>query len=309
VTLGAGGVDPDGDPLVQRVVAALPGIWPIGVFGPDGARMALATATRFDAERTGGRLTAEAPIEPISVTVAATDDVLRAEVDGGALEPTVNGAIAEQRSAVRPLLLARDSFAVEFAGPPGSSVALENGNPDDLRQVLIGGRGIVELTIEPPSPEGVGDEVFSARLQVVTPSGHGYVARWEVQILREPPAVVATTPVAPLSFSVPVRGRTDPGATVLIDGLPVAVRADGRFDGAVQAGLIPRDVRIQVTDRVGNSAQHTLSVVGFLDFRRLPWIPVVAVLTVLAGAILYLRVPRPRRPAARGDDATFEEID
>jgi hypothetical protein len=52
-------------------------------------------------------------------------------------------------------------------------------------------------------------------------------------------------------------------------------------------------------------------VVGFVDFRRLPWIPLVAVLTVLAGGVLYLRAPRARRPAARGagDDATFEEID
>jgi len=289
-------------------VAALPGMLPIGVFGPDGEWTALASAIRFDAERSGGRFT-PAPIEPIRVTVARTDDVLRPEADDGALEPAVSGAIAAERSADRPRLLARDSFAVEFAGPPGSSVALENGNPDFLLQVQIGVRGIVRLTIEPPSPEGVGDEVFSARLQVVTPSGHGYVTSWEVQILREPPAVVATTPVAPLSFSVPVRGRTDPGATVLIDGLPVAVGADGGFDAAVQAGLIPRDVRIQVTDPVGNSTRHTLSVVGFLDFRRLPWIPVVAVLTVLAGAVLYLRVPRPRRPAARGDDATFEEID
>jgi hypothetical protein len=311
VTLGTGGARPDGDPLSERVVAVLPGISPIGVFGPEGAWMALATATRFDAQRSGGRLTAGAPIDPVRVTVARTDDVFRPEVDGGALEPTVSGAITEQRSAERPLLLARGSFAVEFPGPPGSSVALENGDPDDLLQLEIGARGVVRVTVEPPSPAGTDDEVFSARLQVVTPAGHGYVIRWEVQIRREPPAVAATTPVAPLSFSVPVRGRTDPGATVLVDGVPVEVRADGSFEAQVPAGPIPRDVRIQVTDRVGNSVQHTLSVVGLVDFRRLPWIPVVAVLTVLAGAVLYLRAPRPSRPAVRGagDDATFEEID
>jgi hypothetical protein len=301
----------DGDPLSERPVAALPGISPIGVLGPDGAWMALATATRFDAARSGGRLTADAPIEPIPVRVAATIDVLRPEVDGGALEPAITGAITDPRPAGQPILLARDSFEVEFTGPPGSLVLLENGNPDDLLEVEIGGSGTVRLTIEPPSAAGVGDEAFSASLQVVTPAGHGYVARWEVQIYREPPPVAASTPVAPLSFSVPVRGRTDPGATVLVDGVPAVVQADGSFEARVQAGPVPRDVRIQVTDRVGNSAQHILSVVGLVDFRRLPWIPVVAVLTVLAGAVLFLRVPRPRRPVARGagDDATFEEID
>lgn len=273
--------------------------------------MALATVTRFDAERRGGRLTAGDPIEPIGVWVVATDDVLRPEVDGGALEPAVSGAITEQRAGNRPVLLTTESFALEFDGPPGSSVALENGNPDDLTQVEIDAGGFVRATVQPPSSAGVDDEVFSARLQVVTPAGHGYVMRWEVQVLREPPAVAANTPVAPLSFSVPVRGQTDPGATVLVDGIPVAVRADGSFDAEVQAGPIPRDVSIQVTDPVGNSAERTLSVVGFVDFRRLPWIPVVATLTVLAAAVLYLRVPRPGRPTVRGagDDATFEEID
>jgi hypothetical protein len=310
VTLAAAGDGGSGDPLSQRVVAALPGMSPIGAFGPDGAWMALAAATRFDAERSGGRLTAQGPIDRVRVTVARTDDVLRPEADGGTLDPAVSGAIPDPRSANRSLLLARGSFSVEFSGPRDSSVALENGNPDDLRQVTTGG-GIVRLTVEAPSSSAAGNERFSARLQVVTPAGHGYVSRWEVQILRESPAVAATTPVAPLSYSVPLRGRTDPGATVQVDGVPVAVGPDGSFDVHVQAGPIPRDVRIQVTDPVGNRTQHTVSVVGFVDFRRLPWIPVVAVLTVLAGAVLYLRAPRPRRPVAKaaGDDATFEEMD
>src|SRR5688500_5387950 len=110
--------------------------------------MALAAATRFDAERRGGRLTALAPIEPIRMMVASTDDVLRPEVDDGVLEPMVGGAITEQRSSDRPVLLARESFAIEIEGPPGSSVTLESGNPDHLVQVDIDAGGIVKVTVE-----------------------------------------------------------------------------------------------------------------------------------------------------------------
>jgi hypothetical protein len=47
-----------------------------------------------------------------------------------------------------------------------------------------------------------------------------------------------------------------------------------------------------------------------LDYRQLPWIPIVAVLTLAAGLVFVLRTPR-LEPAALPalDDATFEEID
>jgi hypothetical protein len=54
-----------------------------------------------------------------------------------------------------------------------------------------------------------------------------------------------------------------------------------------------------------------VSVVAPADYRRLPWIPIVVGLTLLAGGFLLLRVPRARAQVAQepGDDARLEEID
>lgn len=311
VTVASGAREAGADPLRDRLVAALPGITPIGLFGPEQAWTALAAAPAFEAERYGGGLTTQARIGPVRVTVAATDEVLQPEVDGGVLQPTVREAVPDPRAAGGALVLAGEAFEVEFSAPAGSELTLENGNFGDLLRTQTDRGGATRLTVAvPPSPDDQNLR-FTARLQVVTPAGHGYVTRWEVEVLREPPRLVATTPIAPLSFSVPLTGQTDPGATVLVDDVPVSVDAEGRFQADVGAGPIPRDVRIVVSDPVGNTTRRTVSVVGLVDFRRLPWIPVVAVLTILAGAVLYLRAPRPGRPAVRpaGDDATFEEID
>jgi hypothetical protein len=169
---------------------------------------------------------------------------------------------------------------------------------------------MAELVLVSSDPGADNDETRTVRLLVVTPGGHGYASTWEVRIRRRPPALSATTPVAPLSFDVPVSGRSESGATILVDGEPVAVAADGSFSADVSAGLLPRDVRVEATDRVGNRRALTISVVGALDYRRLPWVPIVAGLTLVAGAALYLRTPRPGAAVAAGhpDDGVLEEI-
>jgi hypothetical protein len=80
---------------------------------------------------------------------------------------------------------------------------------------------------------------------------------------------------------------------------------------AVAAGPWPRDVRIEAADPLGNRNSTTVSVVAPVDYRQLPWIPIVALLTILAGIVLYLRVPHARPAAASGQitDATLEDLD
>jgi hypothetical protein len=126
----------------------------------------------------------------------------------------------------------------------------------------------------------------------------------------EPPEIQVDTPFAPLGPDVTISGGTEPGATVSIDGRSVPVAADGTFAATVPAGLVPRDVRVEVTDQVGNAASASVSVVTPVDYRRLPWIPIVGILTLLLTGILYLRAPRPvRAPGRAAGEGTFEEID
>lgn len=300
--------------LGQRVIASLPGVTPIGVFGPDGARMGLAVPTSllesavgFDATRDGGQLTHPAgPARGITLVAADSETVLSAEPDNGLLElPTQDAVVDEQGS--RRTILARGAFLAHVSAPVESRVLVRAGASRSEQR--IDDSGVASVTVGPAEPES--DAAFLASVSVLTPSGHGYHAEWDVHILANPPRVEVSVPLAPFSFAVPLTGRTDPGARVFIDGREVGVRPDGTFASQVQVGPFPRDVEVEATDAVGNVANRALSVVGFLDYRRLPWIPMVALLTILAGAVLYLRAPRPAPPTARpaGDDATFEEIE
>jgi hypothetical protein len=52
-----------------------------------------------------------------------------------------------------------------------------------------------------------------------------------------------------------------------------------------------------------------VEVVALLDYRQLPWVPFVVALTLAAGAILYLRVPRPTSTgSAHPDEGVLEDI-
>ena len=298
----------------ERIIASLPGVTPIGVFGPGGARMGLAlpnsllrSTLSFDAGRKGGQLTIPAGSPTgLALAVADTDAVLSAEADNGRLEPETPGAVADERGS-RRTMATRGPFSALLDAPAGSRVLARA--MDDAANLRVDESGSATVTFDPVSARAGG--AYQASVLVLTPSGHGYHAEWDVRIMVEAPKVEVDVPFAPLSFSVPLTGRTDPGAHVSIDGREIAVRPDGSFSAQAMVGPIPRDVRVEATDAAGNAQRRTLSVVGFLDYRRLPWIPLVALLTVLAGVVLYVRAPRPAPPSARlaGDDAQLEEIE
>jgi hypothetical protein len=296
-------------PLAMTAIATLPGISPLGALGPDESWMALFHG-RVDTSRNGGALAAPARPAADSISVALTTTVLSPESHSGELRPGFSGAVSLAAGGDQ-LAIGRSPFTAALSGPPGAfAVSATSG--------LTGGSGAgttttpfrdgaAQLTITPPS----GEHRFSLRISVVTPAGHGYTGTWRVDLLDDKPPLSVDTPLAPFSLDVPVSGSTRPGAQLTIDGGPVAVSADGSFAADVSAGLIPRDVHLVATDPVGNVTTHVLSVVGFVDYRRLPWIPVVVALTVAAAIILFLRAPRPRPEPARApdDDARLEEID
>jgi hypothetical protein len=297
--------------VVVSDASVLPNAVPVGFFGERSGLFALArgrlgTDFDFDATREGGQLAEPAGASRLtSIAVADAATALAPEADEGLIEPTFEGLVRAEDDGRRGL--AGGGFSVVVEGPPGTQVQLAMANTQTGD--TIGQAGFTRLFV--PS-DGV-QEGVPVRLTVlaVSPGGQGYGATWSVTFQTGPPALSVSGPFAPLSFDVRVSGSTAPGTTVTVDGAAVPVAADGQFDQAVSAGIWPRDVRIEATDPLGNRSTATVSVVALLDYRQLPWIPIVALLTILAGIGLYLRVPhaRPATASASVTDATLEDLD
>ncbi len=153
---------------------------------------------------------------------------------------------------------------------------------------------------------------FDARALVLTPAGRAYTAGWDVQVLVTAPALRTESRTAPLSWDVDVTGRTAPGAALTVDGAPVVVAEDGSFSARVGAPPWPRSVRLESVDVVGNRSVELVTIVGLFDYRGLPWLPIVVLLTVGAGVALFLRTPRPladRAGYTRPEVGALEEIE
>ncbi|WP_222184730.1 FecR domain-containing protein [Geminicoccus harenae] len=91
------------------------------------------------------------------------------------------------------------------------------------------------------------------------PGERGATWRFHVRVDQAPPFLVITEPPehATLTRSpMPVRGQTEPGARLLVDGLSVAVAGDGSF--ATEVALTPSNgqIRLQATDPAGNVTER-----------------------------------------------------
>jgi hypothetical protein len=290
-----------------RDIAALPGRSPVGLFGPGREWIAVADGGALPIGRHGGSLGVEAVARAASIAVLRAEATMRPEADGGLLRPRIQGAVLDDSQPARPILLTSSGATSRFEAPPGS-VTQVSGYPGEPATTTVGPGGTAEVVLIPARESG-NDESFTVRLLVATPAGHGYGATWEVRVLRRPPELSASAPLAPLSFTVPVSGRTAPTASLEVDGEPVSLRSDGTFVAHVSAGPLPRTVRLAATDRVGNTTELAVSVVGVLDYRRLPWIPIVAALTLVAAGVLYLRVPKPAVSATDPDQGVLEDME
>jgi len=312
VRAAASGSGDDGASV--RDVSIMPGVAPIGLFGRGSHLMAIAhtmtgSAVRigFDATREGGQLTQPAgPLRSTAIVVADETAVLAPEADDGLLRPRLEGPV-RLGPEERPFALTGGAFTVPIIGPPGTRVVLIVG--EAVTEEAVPDEGVARVIVDTDAYED-GDEV-PVTLLAVAPTGQGYSGGWTAAIYTRPPALSASAPFAPLSFDVDVTGRTAPDATLAVDGSPVPVAADGTFGFEVSVGIWPRDVQIEATDPLGNRSTATVSVVAMLDYRQLPWIPIVALLTILAGIGLYLRVPhtRPAAPSGSLTEGTLEDLE
>ncbi|CAN5135584.1 hypothetical protein BH23CHL9_BH23CHL9_01970 [soil metagenome] len=277
---------------------------PVGVAGPDDGWMALSTQWPGDK--------AMAYLYPsgssATITMTPIDNVLTDAPADGLFAPELRGAFAVEGSAGVQRLVAPDGgFTAMVDAPPGSLVVAASG-------VSISYQGEVEdgpLSVEiAPDREREGNQEFDAAILVITPAGAAASVSWEVEILREPPELTTSAQTDAFALHSTIIGRASDGADITFDGRPVQAAGTGGFRAEVDAPIWPRDVVVVARDPLGNETVRRLEVVGFLDYRGLPWVPIVGVVTVAFGILMFVRTPRHRPAVLLADgDGRLEEID
>jgi len=287
------------------------GVQPLGRVGPDGSWEALL-----------GNYTDQGFFQPFvplyvdlqmvaaagQLRLVGVGDLTSIEVNGGNLEPTFYGAAPDPETSRYGLIVGDEAVVAEIHGPPGTTVNWQSRGTggDDV----IGPSGSIQLQLlEPAGPDAPNGSGATAQIWAVTPGGHAYSGTWRIRVFREPPDLSVAAPDGVIQLNQTISGRTDPGVAVTVNGAPAFVDARGSFSAPVTAGILPTEFRVVATDPVGNVSVRVVTLVWPLDYRKLPFVPLAVVITIIAGAFLYLRKPDtgPRRQAP-DDDATFEEI-
>ncbi len=307
-------VSPLADPTRLAASQAAPvmvGTRPAGRVGPDGAWEVMVLNDdqgHYDPQPTSSMVWMFNMPTPGPAWLVAADSLLQGEVEGGLLEPTFLGA-AQDPQADRGLIVGKEAVDAVVHGPPGSTVHwLTRGVPDGAGTIGPDGTLTIRLldAAGPDAPNGSGTSV---RITAATPAGHGYSGVWRIRVFRTPPDLDVTVPEGLFVWEPTIVGQTSPGTTVTVNGAAIEVTPSGFFRLPVEAGLLPTEFRIVATDPVDNVTTRIVSLVWPLDYRRLPFVPIAVVITVVAGLALYLRRPeaKPGRQVT-DDDATFEEI-
>jgi hypothetical protein len=280
----------------------------IGVAGPDDGWVALG-----DGFFSGG------PIAYLPTGFFGEETRLMLVPAAGLLEP-VGAAIATSVSFERAIEIGRTDEAVTLLAassgaeivisvPPGTVALSSSGTetPEDTTR-----DGTVRLTLVPPRHLPADRAAtFERELVLIGPTGDVSFHRWEGTFASEDPEVSASASSEPFSLEATVAGRATPGSTVTVDGSEVSLNEFGAYRATVNAPPWPRSVVVVARDPFGGEQRATVEIIGLVDYRGLPWVPIVGAVTVLGGAVLFLRTPRHRPLAERAalDDGRLEDVD
>ena len=287
-------------------ISPMAGVSPIGLAGPADAWVALA-GIYLASGSVAWLFPADVPDGFGTITMARADDL----AGPGAAETTVTlvdaVVVAQRADGAVELMAGAERFRVVVEAPEGSWVTAWNGRQ---AQELAVTAPSTTLTIDAPNrPEGE-NTLLRASLLVVTPDGRVDTFEWDGTFIREAPELAVGAATDAFELSATVAGTTGPHATISIDGRQVPVGADGGFTARVDARPWPHHVVVTARDPLGNEVSERLEVVGLYDYRGLPWIAIVGVATVGAGATLFMRSPRRRlQEAPTSGDGRLEELD
>ncbi len=142
-------------------------------------------------------------------------------------------------------------LSVQGRVSPGTTL-LVNGEPVAVDDA---GRFNVDVLLEE------GDNIV--RLEATDEVGNTSVVERYVRVKTQPPAITLSSVPEGLEVHEPsllVVGQTEPGATVLLNDQQLTVDAQGNFQGVVNLLEGTNLVRVEVTDRAGNSTVTTRRV-------------------------------------------------
>ena len=291
-------------------VSPLVGVVPIGRAGPDDAWLVLGQGQSFGAY---GLADTAAYLFPYSLgpfvtgrlVLAPADEALAVSDEPAATIRTEDGVAIETDGGTR-FAASYDEFHAVVEAPFGSFVTVDDGTVPVEFEVPDG-----PLTVDMlPPRNGDRNRDFTRTFLVSTPDGRAQVVTWEGTFIGEPPEVTAFAETDAFALHSRIYGRASDGVSITVDGVTVEPNANGAYDVDVDAPIWPRDVIVAARDVLGNEAVERLQIVGFLDYRGLPWAAIIGLATVAAGAFLFVRTPRRRAAAAAAwDDAMLEEVD
>lgn len=293
-------------------VSPMLGVTPIGRVGPDDAWLAMTQGYAYFGFWGGdGFSTYLYPYGPVPddssrLVLAPMDEVLQPAA-GSLISIAIQGAVEVVREGEDVLLAPPDGFTVVVDGPPGTLVAIADGQ---LRAEVELGDGPASIEVAPRRNRGERNIDFKRTIVVVAPGGRAQVETWSGTFVAEGPELTAHAETDAFELESRVYGRASEGVAVTVNSSPVALNENGAYSARVDAPIWPTDVVVVARDPLGNEATQRIEVVGFLDYRGLPWIPIFGVATVAAGAFLFVRVPRRRETdGSAWGDARLEEID
>jgi hypothetical protein len=287
-------------------MATLVGASILGLAGPDRAWALVGTSMVAQAGDVA-HLFSGVPSDQSTVVLTPVDELLRPDGE-------VKVASLELRNAVEvaagdgetSLMAGAEGFEIVVTAAAGSVVVTTDGRTWDSYDVQTD-----PVVVAATPHRGASDENqdFERWVLVIRPDGIGSVHRWQGTFLREPPDVTAQAATAAFSLRSTISGRVSDFTTVTVDGAPAPLNEGGAFNVEVDAPIWPRSVEVVASDPFGTERVARVEIVGFLDYRGLPWVPIVGILTVVVGAVLFVRTPRGRPLIVAVDgDGQLEEI-
>lgn len=282
------------------------GTRPLGLAGPGNAWLLTGDAMYMPPAE--GYLMYGIPPDGPGMALTPVDRVLQADEEEQVGTVDFRNAVETASDGGASTLLAHgDGFEASISAPSGSVVVVADGNVWDSQPVHSGS---VTVEVRPPRRAREENRPFERWVLVIGPDGTATARQWEGTFLSEPPDLTVMAKTETFSLVSTVAGRVSEAMAVTIDGQPVEVNRFGAFRVTVDAPIWPRSVAVVATDPFGTERTERIEVVGFLDYRGLPWIPIVGVLTVALGLLLFVRTPRHRPLQLAPDgDGRLEEID